>query len=389
MTIFVVSAFRPDVDSGAAGTIDAISRAWERQGHEVRVAWRDRPPGVRAVDEFVRTPAELHRQIQAHLHRYPNTDVVVASQPYAARAFQALRPAYPNTLFVNRTHGWEDRGIASQAKHDWEPHPSWSHRLLRRPARYARRQLCRRVATAAHGVVAACRHDADYIRDRYDLPDWRVAAIPYGIDRDTLPMPRARPTGGPVRFVFAGTYCERKGSAVLERVLPGLPASHPDCRLTFVVNADAVGRVERAFRPAWGHRLAVHPWVARHDLFDLFADHDVLLFPSFFEGFGKVVIEALAMGCAVAGFDEGALGDLRSPCCLTRPVGDVAGFDRLVRDIAGRKLDLRSLSVQATRVGRERSWDHTAAETIEFVRQLRDRYRGGTGTFTRVPAAAI
>src|SRR5438105_7836938 len=120
MNIFVVSAFRPDTNSGAAGTLEAINRAWADLGHEVRCEWRESPPGGRVVDELFRLPFTLQDQIRRHLARHPDTDVVVASQPYAYVAFRELRAAHPETLFVNRTHGWEARWIESQNRFGWE-----------------------------------------------------------------------------------------------------------------------------------------------------------------------------------------------------------------------------------------------------------------------------
>jgi glycosyltransferase involved in cell wall biosynthesis len=230
------------------------------------------------------------------------------------------------------------------------------------------------VALAAHGVVTAGRSGAAWIRAAYGLPEWRVAGILYGIDPAELPPPPARADHPGVRFLYVGQYTGRKGSGVLERTLPPLAAEHPDARLTFVVPESAVGAVGRAYRPAWGDRLVVRSWVPRRELWELYGGHDVLLFPTYFEGYGKVAVEALAMGCAVVGFAEGALADIGSPACLTCPVGDVGGFAGLLRAVAGRRPDPRDLADTAVRDGRRRTWADTAAETIDFFHRLRDHY---------------
>lgn len=391
LTIYAVSLFEPDTNTGAAGTIAAVGQAWGRLGHRVSFGWREHRPGGRAADELVLFPRVLLRQIRRHLADHPDTDVVIASQPYAYRAFRALRRKYPRTLFVNRTHGWEGRYSAAQNRYGWGPPAGPGGAALRVVAQAVRAWTCRQAATAAHGVVAACGGDAAWVRAAYRLPAWRVAAIPYGIDPDELPPSRPRPADGPLRLIYAGQYLQRKGAGVLEKVLSPLAGYHPNVRLTFVVPRAAVQEVERVYRPAWGDRLTVGGWVPRAQLVEAFGEHDVLLFPTYFEGYGKVAVEALAAGCVVAGFAEGVLADLASPACLTRPVGDAAGFAELLETIAAGRIDPRRLSAAAVRDGRRRTWDDTARDTIDFFRDLRTRYRldpaGDHGSSIRNTAA--
>src|SRR5687768_10611005 len=59
MNLYVASAFHPDTNSGAAGSLDAIGRAWATGGHAVRWGWREIPPGGRVADELYRVPLAL------------------------------------------------------------------------------------------------------------------------------------------------------------------------------------------------------------------------------------------------------------------------------------------------------------------------------------------
>ncbi len=373
MNLLVASNFERKTDSGAAGTLLAISDAWKSSGHSVEHLWRDSPPVSRIIDESVRVPVNQLREIQNHLRRYPETDVVVVSQPYSYRAFEVLKPRYPQTLFVNRTHGWEARWIESQNRFGWDPPAGRSSRLLRTVAQVVRKHMCRRCAQAAHGVVAACRDDAEWIREHYRLPPWQVTAIPYGVELADLPLAPIRTAAGPVRLIYAGQYCQRKGSKVLETVLPHMATEFPSARLTFVVSDESIRDVESTYRPTWGQRLVVHSWKYRHDLYRLFGEHDVLLMPSFFEGFGKVVVEAMSMGCVVIGFTEGGTADLASPACLTCPRGDTDAFASLVRAALAGRFDFNALSLVAVSAARERTWRDTAVETIGFFCQLAHR----------------
>jgi glycosyltransferase involved in cell wall biosynthesis len=373
MKIVVASSFQRDWDSGAAGTLLAVGRSWQALGHDVEWLWGRPAPLTRMVDELVRIPAAQARAIRANLRARPDTDIVIASQPYAYRAFRMLRREFPRTLFVNRTHGWEARWIESQNQYGWDEPTGVGNGWMRAAAQALRKRMCRLCAGAAHGIVAACHADADWIRRAYRLPDWAVTAIPYGIDPAELPPPTDRAADRrPVRLIFLGQYCERKGSRVLETVLPAIAGLHGEPRLTFVVQREAVDAVDRFYRPTWGDRLTVTPWVPRVAILRVLQNQDALLFPTYFEGYGKVILEALAMGCVAVGFEEGGFADLKSPTCLTCPKGDVPGFGRLVRSVVTGGVDLRRLS---------KTWRDTAAETVQFFDELRRRHG-------LVPAAA-
>ena len=165
---------------------------------------------------------------------------------------------------------------------------------------------------------------------RAGLPLDRVRLIPQGVDvgvfettADKASLRRA--LGLPERaliVVFVGSLIHRKGIDVLLEVWPRLHAAHPDAQLLLVGRNEFQGDAEATgFLAATvsglsaaaaaachqvGVKVDVHRWLQASDLF---------VFPSRREGFGTVMIEAMACGlpCVVTElpgitdfiFDEG------------------------------------------------------------------------------------
>lgn len=377
MRILAASSFRADADSGAAGTLLSIAEVWEQLGHSVKLLWMGQPSRSRAIDELWRTPRLQRQLLAAELAEAAEYDVVVLSQPFAFLAFEKLAAEYPRTIFVNRTHGWEAREIECRNRFGWEPASSLVHAALRKASEVWKRTICRRTAWASHGIVTACNHDATWIRDRYQLPEWRVRSIPYGIDAEGLPRRTvAAERRQPLRLIYAGQYFRRKGSQTLEQVLPVTARMFPEARLTFCVQDEAVAELERIYRPDWKERLQVFGWMHRAELYGHYANHDILLFPSLFEGFGKVLLEAMGLGCVPVAYEKTTFLDESSwggPLC---PPADSAAFGDALHRLMRHPEDLTNHSMGAVEFARSRSWQTTAQEHVDYFTELRARLVG-------------
>jgi glycosyltransferase involved in cell wall biosynthesis len=122
-----------------------------------------------------------------------------------------------------------------------------------------------------------------------------VSVVPYGAD-DALPaMPRdaVSLSGGLLKVLFVGGLSQRKGIADLFEAVEMLG---PHVKLT------VIGRKPAQACAALDAELGKHRWIdslPRERILEEMRGHDVLVFPSLFEGFGLVITEALSQGIPV------------------------------------------------------------------------------------------
>jgi glycosyltransferase involved in cell wall biosynthesis len=367
-----VSDFLPEESSGAAGSLIAIGRALERLGHRVDFEWKDprpfRIPHATAA-RLLELGRRQRRQVEARLAAQ-SYDVVIVSQPFAHAVYERVAPRFPETLFLNRTHGWEARLYEAQRRFAWDGRRVPS--LAARVSAALTRRACRRTARSAAGVIAASTRCAEWIRARYRLPADRVGAIPYGLDEPGGGA-RAPRASDRIRLLYAGNYLPLKGSTVLEAVLPELGRRFPNAWLTLVVDPASRDRVYERFRPSFGERLAVESWLERRRLMERYTSHDVFLFPSLFEGFGKAWLEAMGFGLCVTGFDEGGLRDVARPGeeALFCPTGDIAALRGLLERVLERPKLAFEIGERARARAAAFTWERTARDTAEFAERLR------------------
>jgi glycosyltransferase involved in cell wall biosynthesis len=103
------------------------------------------------------------------------------------------------------------------------------------------------------------------------------------------PVDRSRP----VKFLFLGLVIPRKGIHHILEAISRIPRSAAE--LTIVGHLKVP---RRTFAP-YADRVNYMPTVARADVAAIMAEHDVVMLPSYFEGAGIVLYEALAAGCGL------------------------------------------------------------------------------------------
>lgn len=118
-----------------------------------------------------------------------------------------------------------------------------------------------------------------------------VQLVPYGFP-PAVPKPY-RPTAGRLKLLFVGGLSQRKGLSYLFEAVNALGSR---VALTVLGN----GNVQHC-RPLQ-EALLKHRWIKtlpHGEVLTLMRAHDVLVFPSLFEGFGQVITEAMAQGTPV------------------------------------------------------------------------------------------
>ena len=129
----------------------------------------------------------------------------------------------------------------------------------------------------------------------------KLRVISYNYDDSFLDMPTRRDlstVNQPVRFIFVGQVIARKGIHLLLQAISALAES--DATLTVVgdVLVDP-----RALAP-YSDRVRFIQSVPRSRIPQLMSEADVLVLPSYLEGGGIVLAEALASGCAIIQSDR-------------------------------------------------------------------------------------
>jgi glycosyltransferase involved in cell wall biosynthesis len=239
------------------------------------------------------------------------------------------------------------------------------------PATYEAARAVRDYVDAAICVSSRIRRD---LVAKYGFDKARTFVVSNAVDlsqyRNIEPR---RASGLPLRVIFLGRLDDdSKGIFWLPKVFAALD----DLDLTLTIAGHGPDRPRlREMCAGMGSRVIFLGSVQPQDVPQVLARHDILLMPSRYEGFGLVVIEAMAAGCVPVASRIGGVTDtiLRpGEDGFLFPIGDTRAAADLIRRLARDRMTLERMSEAARRNARDRfSIESMASQYVDIFRQAR------------------
>jgi starch synthase len=219
-------------------------------------------------------------------------DMPICYYPAREKALMELQRKYPNWIPANWSPTTNDR-LLEQKRHEME---------------------------LADLTLVPCSYAAATIREC--CPHKDIALAPYGVDAEFWKPGTINNPSGPLRFMYAGQISLRKGIPLL--IDAWSKAELRDAELVLVGSWLLADSKRQSLPPG----VKWFPPCSSQALRDWYRKSDAFVFPSFAEGFGLVLLEAMACGLpAIA--SEASIGPevITAGCGLISPTGDL---DRLV-----------------------------------------------------------
>nr|WP_277420134.1 glycosyltransferase family 4 protein [Xanthomonas sp.] len=195
----------------------------------------------------------------------------------------------------------------------------------------------RQALQLAHAVVATSHSTARQLQALFGLPAQRVHVAPPGCDRAASAAPRE--ASAQVRLLSVGALIPRKGLDLLVDALAPLRELPWTLRIVGAARDAPTAAALRAQVARHGLEQRIELVGEVDDVACEYAQADVFVLPSRYEGYGMVFAEALAAGLPVLGCDAGAVAEVvPEDAGLLVPVDDVAALGdalrRLITDAA-------------------------------------------------------
>ena len=230
-----------------------------------------------------------------------------------------------------------------------------------------------RVASRLPRIVVVSENSIKDIHADMGVSLDRMRLVPVGVDPELFkPLPHVTRTPGHL-ITTASADVALKGLSYLLEAMAKLRTER-DVTLTIV------GRPRDGASNELIDRLGLRPYIefvsGVHDerIVELYAEAELAVVPSLYEGFSLPAIEAMSTGTCLVATDGGALPEVTGrdgDTVLQCRAGDVDGLVSVIR----RGLDDAELRARVGEAGRRRvverwSWKHCAQLTVEQYREV-------------------
>jgi len=245
---------------------------------------------------------------------------------------------------------------------DFLSHPE----RTRAEMRHAYPALVARHTAAADGVIVDSEHVGEMASRLLHIDPERISVCPLGIPQ-WLPMGPIQP-GNPTGtyILFLGTLEPRKNVDGLIEAYAALAERRPDTpplRLAGAAVAGAESWREKIARPALQGRVEYRGYVHDSERQAVYAGARLLVLPSFNEGFGMPVIEAMSLGVPVVASNRGSLPEVSGGAALLIDPEDIAGLSRAMEQVIFDEALARRLAEDGLRWAKRFAWPRTAELT--------------------------
>ena len=262
----------------------------------------------------------------------------------------------------------KDRELEMSHAPNW-----WKRRSLKRW--YSFVEMQGKVASKMPRIVVVSENSINDINKDMGVSRDRMRLVPVGVDPELFrPMPEVQRQPGRL-ITTASADVALKGLSYLLEAMASLRTQR-DIRLTIIG------------KPRPGHSmdliesLGLKPYidfvsgVPDERIVELYAEAELAVVPSLYEGFSLPAIEAMSTGICLVATDGGALPEVTGTdgdTVLQCPAGNAAALAATI----ARGLDDADLRTRVGLAGRERvvsrwSWRHCAALTVDQYREVLD-----------------
>ncbi len=319
---------------------------------------------------------------------------VVDNNRYLVSKARELHENVPYSLI--HVHDWLTASAGIELKHAWKiplvttihaTERGRHHSHLPSETSHNINQLEWQVCFESWRLIVCSSYMAGELRRFFDVPLDKVTLIPNGVDvtpfescsdeRIRELKGRFAPNGERLLF-YVGRITPEKGVQVLLQALPSILERHPNVRLL------VAGRNSEQMQPlvdelGIGEAVDLLGFVDGETRDCLYRSVDAAVFPSLYEPFGIVALEAMAAGCNVIASEVGGLAEVvdHRRTGLTVRANDSQSIAWAVDQIFTNQVQAQAMRARALQeVTRSYNWGAIAASTVDMYRAVEAQRKG-------------
>ena len=396
--LFISWEYPPNVVGGIGKHVSELVQAFLALPDEITTSFQldllTPQSGNAPLVEELSKSVTVHRVEAPLVNPLDLFNSVVDNNRYLVSKARELHDNVPYSLI--HVHDWLTASAGIELKHAWKiplvttihaTERGRHHSHLPSETSHNINQLEWQVCFESWRLIVCSSYMAGELRRFFDVPLDKVTLIPNGVDVTPFEFcsdervrelrGRFAPNGERLLF-YVGRITPEKGVQVLLQALPSILERHPNVRLL------VAGRNSEQMQPlvdelGIGEAVELLGFVDSETRDCLYRSVDAAVFPSLYEPFGIVALEAMAAGCSVIASEVGGLAEVvdHRRTGLTVRANDSQSIAWAVDQIFTDPVQAQAMRARALQeVTRSYNWGAIAASTVEMYRAVEAQRRG-------------
>ena len=174
------------------------------------------------------------------------------------------------------------------------------------------------------------------------------------------------------RILYVGQFAFFKAPMILAKVISELANNRENISITWVCSKKDHEEARILLEPSVRPRVQFLDWMTQGELRNIYDTHGIFLFPSFFEGFGKVFLEAMSRGLCVVAADNGGMKDIiqNNVSGIRVPTGDISAMTTACLDLIDQPNKAIAISEKAIEKSRQFTSESLGHEILDFYKSI-------------------
>jgi glycosyltransferase involved in cell wall biosynthesis len=232
-------------------------------------------------------------------------------------------------------------------------------------------------ARAASHVIAVSESTKKDLIEKLDVSPEKISVIYEGVDHTKFKVQSSKFKVDEARrkysidrdyLLFVGTIQPRKNLVRLIEAFSALKSRFPNIDMLIVGKrgwlTEEIYAAPQKF--GVGERVKFMSYLPTEDIISLMSEAKAFVFPSLYEGFGLVVLEAMACGCPVVTSNMSSLPEVVGEAGVLVDPYSVKDIARGIKDVLMlNEVQHRNLVAEGLKQAKKFTWERAAQETIE------------------------
>jgi glycosyltransferase involved in cell wall biosynthesis len=319
--------------------------------------WLEHEQGKFCSDQVARY---IDKRIANYLHKHLDVSGVYAYEDVAFSVFLEAKNSGIICLYDLPTGYW--RAARELLNEKIDRYPAWRNTFTGFKDSEQKLSQKDKELELADVVYVAIRFTADTLK-KYPGKLPPVKIIPYGFPL-VLQEAKIRKPKGKIKLLFVGKLSQQKGIADIFEAVRGM---EKHVELTIIGSKMDCDILKK--------EISRHNYLGtlpHNEVLTIMRKHDVLLFPSLFDGFGMVMTEAMSQGTPVIASDHSAGPDLivHGENGWLMKAGSVLALRQQIESILEYPESLEAVGRAAMQTAKKRPWSRYGQEISESIQQF-------------------